>query len=189
MFCVCRGPGLPAGRPGRHGAAGRPRQGQIIRRVRNRGPGRQGAGDGPAGRGLWRSRQRLRLQGQSRRHRRRQAGDHRDRGRARLLHRGKRQGKRQGRCCQCAALLDDPAGPHLLRLCRGSGARKRLQDLYRRRRAPDVCHRRDPQRGPGRRATLPDAVQHGRAQQFQEYPHAGAGGGAHSGRRRRKDRL
>ena len=46
---------------------------------------------------------------------------------------------------QCAALFDDPAGPHLLRLCRRAGAGERLQDLYRRRRAPDVRLRRDPQ--------------------------------------------
>ena len=58
--------------------------------------------------------------------------------------------ERQGWRHQCPALFDDPAGPHLLRLCRRAGAGERLEDLHRRRHAPDVCDRRDPQRGAGR---------------------------------------
>jgi hypothetical protein len=42
-----------------------------------------------------------------------------------------------------------------------------------------MFHRRDPQRGPGRRAARADAVRNERTRQFQEYPHAGAGSGPH----------
>ena len=94
---------------------------------------RQGAGGGTPGRGLRRSRQRL--QGHSGRHRRHQAGRASRPRRHGLLHRGKRQGWRQ----QCAALFDDPAGRHLLRLCRRAGSRECQQNLYRRSGAADVC--------------------------------------------------
>src|SRR4029450_6921409 len=75
--------------------------------------------------------------------------------RARLLPRRKRQGRRHQR----APLFDDPARPHFLRLCRCAGARKRFQDLYRRRYPPDVRFRRDPHRGADRRAARADAIQ------------------------------
>ena len=55
-------------------------------------------------------------------------------------------------------------GPALLRLRRGAGPGKRLEDLHRRRGTPDVRHRRRAQGGAGRRAARPDAVQDQRAQ-------------------------
>jgi len=59
MFCVCRGPVFPPGaRVGMVPLVGLVKAKSFVG-VRDRGPGRQGAGDGPAGRGLWRSRQRL----------------------------------------------------------------------------------------------------------------------------------
>ena len=111
-----------------------------------------------------------------------QARDHRDAGRHRLLHHGKRQGRRH----QCAALFDDPAGRHLLRLHRRAGARERQQDLHRRCGAADVCLRRDPQGSPGRRAARAVAVQDHRPRRFQECAHAGAGRRHHARRCRRR---
>ena len=73
-----------------------------------------------------------------------------------------------------AALFDDPAGRHLLRLCRRAGSRERQQDLHRRGRAADVCLGDGPQGSSGRGAAWADAVQGQRPRRFQECPHAGA---------------